>query len=201
MTQAEALAEIVAAKQENRGANLRKANLREANLSGADLRNANLSGADLIGANLNDANLSGADLSGANLRCADLSGASLRCANLRCADLSGANLPAFQIIPEEGAFIGWKKIAGVVVKLEIPAEARRTSSLVGRKCRAEWVRTLAFIDGLDVQSLRSRSGASLHCAVYRVGEITRPDSYDDDIRVECTHGIHFFITRTEAEAW
>ena len=35
--------------------------------------------------------------------------------------------------------------------------------------------------------------------IYRVGEIVRPDSYDPDIRVECSHGIHFFITRKEAE--
>jgi len=36
---------------------------------------------------------------------------------------------------------------------------------------------------------------------YRVGELVYPDSYDPDIRVECTHGIHFFLTREEAESW
>ena len=34
------------------------------------------------------------------------------------------------------------------------------------------------------------------CAtVYRVGETVRPDSYDDNPLVECTHGIHWFATR------
>ncbi len=67
------------------GANLRDAKLRDANLSGANLRDANLTDANLSGANLRDANLSGANLSGANLRCAKL-----RDADLRGADLSGA---------------------------------------------------------------------------------------------------------------
>ena len=59
----------------------------EANLRGADLSEADLSGANLIGADLSGADLSGANLHGANLRVADLSGA-----NLRGADLSEAEM-------------------------------------------------------------------------------------------------------------
>ena len=36
---------------------------------------------------------------------------------------------------------------------------------------------------------------------YRVGAEVRPDSYDDDPRVECTNGIHFFLTRAETEEY
>lgn len=79
------------------GANLSGAYLYGANLSEADLRYANLSKANLSGADLSHANLSGADLCYANLRHVNLSGAylyeaDLRKANLRYADLSGANL-------------------------------------------------------------------------------------------------------------
>ncbi|EFQ5211359.1 pentapeptide repeat-containing protein [Salmonella enterica] len=84
------------------GANLFDANLCGANLFGADLRGANLfdanlfdadlRGADLRGANLFDADLRGADLRGANLFDADLCGADLRGADLCGADLRGANL-------------------------------------------------------------------------------------------------------------
>ena len=204
-----------------RGAHLRGADLRGADLCGADLTGAYLCGANLSGANLRDASLSGADLSGANLRdaylrsaylrsanlrsanlcganlCgASLSGASLHAADLRDASLSGADLPSFSIIPEEGAFIGWKKLKDEgIAKLEIPAEAKRTSTLIGRKNRAEFVRVLELF-GAD-------QGVSLHndSIVYRVGEIVKPDSYDDDIRLECTNGIHFFITRKEAEEY
>ena len=71
-------------------ANLRGANLRDADLWDADLRGANLRDADLWGANLRDANLRGANLWGANLRDANLRDADLRGANLRDADLWGA---------------------------------------------------------------------------------------------------------------
>ena len=75
-----------------RGANLRGANLSDADLRGAYLRGADLSDADLRGADLSDASLSGADLSDANLRGADLSDASLSGADLSDANLRGANL-------------------------------------------------------------------------------------------------------------
>ncbi|ELW1548987.1 pentapeptide repeat-containing protein [Salmonella enterica] len=75
-----------------RDANLYGANLRDANLRGADLRGADLCGANLYGANLRDANLYGANLCGANLYGANLCGANLYGANLCGANLYGANL-------------------------------------------------------------------------------------------------------------
>ncbi|EIC7231919.1 pentapeptide repeat-containing protein [Salmonella enterica] len=75
------------------GANLFGADLRGANLFDANLFDADLRGADLRGANLFDADLCGADLCGADLRGADLRGADLRGANLFDADLCGADLP------------------------------------------------------------------------------------------------------------
>ena len=55
-----------------------KADLRGANLWDANLRDANLRDADLWGANLRDADLRGANLWGADLRGANLWGADLR---------------------------------------------------------------------------------------------------------------------------
>jgi len=101
----------------------------------------------------------------------------------------GANLPYFQICPEEGDFIGWKRVNTGVIKLLIPANARRTSSLISRKCRAEYVKVL------------KGSGISSREGEYKEGEFYYPDDYDDDIRVECSNGVHFFITRREAEEY
>ena len=145
---------------------------------------------------LREAYLRGADLRGAYLREADL-----REAHLRGADLRGAKLPDFWMCPEEGAFVGWKKLSGEsIAKLEIPAEAKRVCSPVGRKMRAEYVKTLAVFDQ-NGKPLQSGLGSHDGKTKYIVGEITRPDKFDDDIHVECTHGIHFFITRAEAEAY
>ena len=168
-----------------------------ANLRGADLRGANLRGANLRGANLRGADLYGADLYGANLRGADLYGA-----NLGGADLGGADLgekPEEQLwfaetrILPDGDLIGWKKCCdGVIVKLRIPEAAKRSHAF-GRKCRAEYVEVLEVIGG-DV-------GISSHDnkTQYRVGETVRPYSFSEEWRNECAPGIHFFITRVEAE--
>lgn len=130
---------------------------------------------------------SGADLYGANLYGADLYGA-----NLSGADLGEVKNLFFQI-PQEGELIVWKKVMGGVCKLRIPPEAKRTTTPMGRKCRAEWVEVLEAPE--DGRGMHDSS------VVYRASEIVRPDKYDDDIRVECTHGIHFFLTKEEAEAY
>ena len=208
-------------------ANLRNANLRDADLRGADLSNANLSNADLRdadlrGANLSNANLSGADLSGVNLRGADLSGADLSFANLRGADLSGANLSCANLsnanlsgasmdqmiwdihtvfyplqCPDSGSYIGYKKASGLVVELEIPADARR-SSATSRKCRASKAKVLSITDingnpaGGQVKSNYDPN------FVYAIGETVEVTDFDDNRWNECSTGIHHFITRAEA---
>jgi hypothetical protein len=187
------------------GVNLREANLREANLVEASLRGANLVEANLVGANLREASLRGARLVGANLMGANLVGANLEEANLREANLVGANLVgAKDICPttvakltivHEGQMIGWKKCADdVLVKLLIPAEARR-SNATARKCRAEFVVVLDVLGG--------EVGTSMYDATvkYRRGETVRANKWEANRWIECGGGIHFFITREEAEAF
>ena len=129
--------------------------------------------------------------------------ANLYMADLSRADLSGANLSgavgaelaiAMSCHLPEGDIIGWKKCQdGVLVKLLIPSDAKRSHG-ASRKCRAGFVRVLEVI-GAEV-------GISLYDGVteYRVGETVRPDGWDDDRWNICGKGIHFYITRAEAEA-
>ena len=184
------------------GANLYGANLSWANLSGANLSGANLYGANLYGANLSWADLSGANLSWANLYGANLSGANLYGANLSWANLSGAQnaqlaIARTRILPE-GSIIGWKKCAdGQLVKLRIPENAARSHAW-GRKCRAEFAEVLEIWDG----KTRVKTAKSMHDSdfEYKVGAIVRPDNWGADYTQECAGGIHFYITREEAEA-
>jgi hypothetical protein len=186
------------------GADLFRANLSGANLSGANLFRADLSGANLSGANLFRADLSGANLSGANLFRADLSGANLSGANLSGADLSNEQIKLINkykcIIPSEGSFIAYKKCAlNCIVKLEIQENSKRTWCLNSRKCRAEFVKVLEIEqDGKQIQKAVSRHDKT---TIYEVGKITKADSFDSDVRNECSNGIHFFVTREEAEDW
>jgi len=179
------------------GADLSGANLSGANLSWADLSGANLSGANLSGANLSWADLSGANLSWADLYDANLSRANLSGVNLSWADLSGvknADLVIAQTrILSEGDLIGWKKCENnVIVKMQIPSDAKRSHAF-GRKCRAEYVKVLEVI-GAEV-GIAQHDGKTK----YRKGEIVKPDSFDENWQEECAPGIHFFITRIEAE--
>ena len=205
------------------GANLRNAylqgaNLRNAYLQGADLRNADLRNADLWNANLQSADLRDADLQGANLRNADLRRANFRKVsfldtNFQDANLQDALLPEnfensiaaqrLSIVPSEGVFIGWKKANGFLVKLRILASAQRCNA-TGRKCRASKVRVLEVWCG-NTKMGEEFQGAFTQVhgpkTYYIVGDIVVPDKWDPCRWNECSNGIHFFMTRKEAEEW
>ena len=186
-------------------ANLRGANLRGANLSNADLSRADLSNANLFCADLSGADLSNANLSGANLSRADLSNANLFCADLYGADLYGARIDAVAIarqkIVPDGTLVVWKKLSeGVVAQLEIPNDAQRTNAIGSRKCRSSAAVVVAlFKDGVlfDGEAFDRYAGKTR----YKAGEVVLPDSYDDSALIECSNGIHWFLTREEAEAY
>jgi len=182
--------------------------LKSAISSGADLRDANLYGANLHGANLRGADLYGADLRGANLYGANLYGADLRGANLRDANLYGAkDLTEDQLAPlricAEGKIYGYKKVRdNVVLKLEISSKAKRLNSPGSRKCRAEWAKVVAAYT-FDKKPIKDKNKIyqSSHNAdfTYKVGQTIKPDKFDDNQFVECSNGIHFFITFEEAK--
>ena len=134
----------------------------------------------------------------ANLTRADLSGADLQ-------DTEGSELALAQIthLPE-GQFDAWKKCQdGVIVNIRIPAEARRSHGSE-RKSRCEWALVLQ-VYGPDGKPDDELSGVSQYDNApkieYRKGEIVRPDGWNEDRWNTCGQGIHFFLTRLEAEAY
>ena len=195
------------------GANLVRASLRSTNLYSANLRYANLCNADLNFADFRKADLNGADLSGANLRNTDLCYTNLHSANLCGADLRSADLYRTDLTeamysgtvlnpqcPEEGSFIAWKKLTGdSIAKLLIPEDAKRSSG-TSRKCRASKAVVLAIYNRNGEEISEGRSGHDSRF-IYRVGETVYPDDWDEDRWNECSSGIHFFITRKEAEEY
>ena len=117
------------------------------------------------------------------------------------ANLSGAKnaeliLAQQRLCPSEGAFVGWKKLKNnVIAKLVIPHDAERMNAVGSRKCRASKV----FVHELfgASESYDKHTGMLL----YKQGIEVVPDQFDNNIRVECSHGIHFFLTREEAIAY
>ena len=206
------------------GADLSGTNLRGANLIGADLSGCNLGCADLSGSYLCRANLSCAylymanlsrtilsysDLSNADLCCSDLSASDINGADLSGADLSGADLSGADLsgaknmncpisCPEKGSFIGFKKANGLIIELEIPRDALRSSATT-RKCRCSKAKVISITnpDGSpsNVTSIPSSWDGNF---VYRIGDIVEVADFDTNRWNECAPGIHFFITRQEA---
>ena len=141
----------------------------------ASLNHANLDGANLRGAYLVDANLRGASLDGAK----DIPYIPLNC-------------------PSDGAFIGWKKVYGFLVKLEIPEDANRSSATT-TKCRCDKAKVLEVTNintNEQVSEIINESYNQL--THYKVGEMVYPDKFDDNRWNECSNGIYFFINKQDA---
>ena len=151
-----------------------------------------MSRCDFTQASLNTVHAVGTDFSKSNF-----SRPNFMDANLREAKFSDIKGLYFQI-PQNCALVGWGKKSGKLVKLLIPSAAKRTACLINRKCRAEYAKVLLIANGtVDKVEVNNEYGKT----VYRVGSRVNPHKYCDDFRIDCAPGIHFFITREEAEQW
>jgi hypothetical protein len=190
------------------GANLCKAILTKSTLVGARFCNVDLRSANIRYANLKKAVLKNSALIDAKFLEADLTRADFRGSDLAGAELQGANITGTLFdprpkAPEEGSFVGWKEVFDkqgnpIIAKLLIPEEAKRTTPLVGRVCRAEFVKVLELTPAVSFAKSR-------YCPdqIYRVGKIVRARYYADDVQLgyapESAFGIGFYLTREEAE--
>ena len=123
--------------------------------------------------------------------------------------------------PETGSFIGYKIVskyiwfkdevsALCILKLEIPEDAKRSSS-IGKKCRCDKAKVLRAYDYIkysETNDLRKSIVAKKEADTfyskfdpkfrYYTGKTVSVDNFDDDRWNECSSGIHFFMTMEEA---
>jgi hypothetical protein len=137
------------------------------------------------------------------LQGADLQGAYLRGAYLQGADLQGAYLKriaTLSTILPDGELIIWKKLSNnLIAKLLIPAKAKRINAIGSRKCRFEFSEVIAIYDGK--KKVKEGIGTYDSNLIYKVGETVYPDKFDPDPLLECSNGIHGFITKLEAQEY
>lgn len=108
--------------------------------------------------------------------------------------------------PEEGSFIGYKKglhsfhgnLEFVIIKLQIPAEAKR-SSATSLKCRCNKAKVLSIESIHNKEQFTTAVSKYDNSFVYTVGETVSVNNFDENRWNECSTGIHFFINREEAE--
>lgn len=197
------------------GTMLIMASLDRASLIGTSLNGASLNGASLKETSLDGASLNGASLNGTSLKRASLNGASFYNASIKCtsfykASLDGASLykasldevidlPFIPFVcPDTGAFIGWKKTRGKIIKLEVPADAKRCSA-ASSICRCDKAKVLEIqeIDGRISDATKISSDYDI-TFIYEVGKTVSVKHFCEDRWRECCQGIHFFINRQSA---
>jgi hypothetical protein len=182
----------------------RYADLTNEDFSGLDLSNINFYGADLEGslfsrAKLNKTNFSRAFLAGSDFRNTNIKNAILSNANgityCKFSRRGKKYIVSKHFAVPKGKLVGYKKIQNicrdknVICTLEIPAKAKRIKTLAG-KCRAEYA------------IVRKGNGYSFYqnSFIYKEGSVVKPEKkFNDDSFVECASGIHFFLTKKEAQ--
>ena len=191
--------------------NLSYADFREATLNNAYIFNSNLVHADFgeasfIGTYLAHSNLARADFQGANLAWAALRNCVFDNTDLRDCNFIHSNLRGSKYVPyiplqcpSDGAFVGWKKVNNVLIKLEIPADAKRSSATTN-KCRCDKAKVLGFYNTLGTEELDMTElvNDEYEKCKYVKGEMVYPDFFDEDRWNECSHGIHFFVNKQDA---
>lgn len=176
----------------------------DGNFRGADLSNCDLRWTDIDYANFENANLSNVDLrwtensywarfEGANMEDIDIRGSAIDDKAVEGAK----NLFIPIVCPEEGSFIAWMKCRDdKIVKIQVPENALRTGG-TRYSCRASEVLVLAIFDGdTTCDEAVSIEDENL---IFRQGELVKDSEEFDPSLLHNGAGIHFFITRAEAE--
>ena len=179
----------------------RSVDFRDARFNHATLRRCVFIRCDLTGANFYNADLRNATFYSCTLDNTRMESTDLRGVKFLESDTSdiiaNAGTAGFwPVCPVEGAFIGWKWADDCLVKLRIPEDARRSSGTC-RKCRCYKAEVLEITkDGEPVEVTFSDHD---YAFMYQVGEFVEEPKYDPDRWKTCAPGIHFFMTKEEAE--
>ena len=187
------------------------------NFEGANFYDSSLYGY-LIYANMRNTNLLKAslecDFQGTDFNGAKTDSETSFCNSILSSALNTESLKIPLACPEKGEFIAWKKCRGfnknseyfgdVIVKLLIPAYARR-SSAVGKKCRCDAAKVM------DIQDYSGKSIAN-ECVAYPLFKadlimyivdrfVTPTEPFEENRFKECASGIHFFMDREDAVSY
>lgn len=120
----------------------------------------------------------------------DLRGADLRDADLRGAEGNLIEYRKGKILTKD--IIGYKKCIGnEIVTLKIP-RGSIVFSINGNKCRSNQAEVIGIDGG-------NRAFSSYKYMSYYAGDKITVYDFNCEYNVECAEGIHFFMTREEAE--
>jgi hypothetical protein len=188
-----------------KGCILDKVNFRRANLKLSSLRASICNGTLFDGYTLfGGVSFEGADFRNVDFTSTFLFNLGIQYHNARFFNclFTSSQRAKFSIVPETGAFEGWKKCChGDLVHLRIPADAKRSNAPDGRKCRASKAKVLGIYSHNGSSKLMTYSRYESDFK-YQIGKLVKPRrKFEDDWTQECASGIHFFLTQEEAKAY
>lgn len=192
------------------GEDLRGRIFENIDFSYADFKGADLTGAAFRNCDLTEAAMRGAKCVSTRFICTKFNGTEMNGADFYRAvfDYSNPDMGIYSwntrglvpVCPTEGEFIAWKIANECIIKLRIPADARRSSG-TSRKCRCDKAEVLSINhiwDGTPVDAVCSDYDPQF---TYRVGCMVEEPGFDTDRWNVCAPGIHFFMSRREAESY
>ena len=178
------------------GVNFENSSVENSLFDGCPMRGANFKRAKMVTASfrycdMRECNIEDANLFGAVLEYADLTGI-----------ISNEGTQWFRLhCPETGAFLAYKKcVNDRMVQLLVPADAKRTSATFP-SCRCNKAKVLT-IKSFDFKENFDEAWSLVdENFVYRKGEWVEVENFNEDRWQDSTTGIHFWLTREEAEAY
>lgn len=176
------------------------------NLENSSVENALFDGCPMKGANFKNSKMVTAsfrycDMRECNIEDADLFGAVLEFADLR-GTVSNEGTKWFRLrCPEKGAFLGYKKcVNDRMVQLLIPADAKRTSATLP-SCRCNKAKVLTIKSFDFTRNFDEAWSLVDENFIYKKGEWVEVKDFNENRWQDSTTGIHFWMTRAEAEAY
>ena len=124
------------------------------------------------------------------------------------------------VCPEKGAFIAYKSVVlydpdiineyrfgddhmykRAILELLIPADAKRSSGRTN-KCRCSKAKAIGLYSMDDLEPITLDEGLEIVSTYdfgfkYEIGKMILPDGFEENRWHECSHGIHFFMTKEE----
>ncbi len=180
-------------------------------LDGVDFENSSVENALFDGCSMKGADFKNARMVTASFRRCDMRGCNIEDANLFGAVLEHADLEGiisnegtkwFRLhCPEKGAFLGYKKcVNDRMVQLLIPADAKRTSATLP-SCRCSKAKVLTIKSCDFTKNFDEAWSLVDENFVYKKGEWVEVKDFNEDRWQDSTTGIHFWMSRAEAEAY
>lgn len=183
-------------------ADFRRSSLRDVAMKCGSYRNADFSMANLVRVDMCNSDFYEAKFVNGGIYSSVLTEGNFDEVDFRGVKVNTSTIGYVMACPSEGSYIGWKKCGDkcgeYIVKLLVTEDALRSSATT-RKCRCSKAKVLE-IQTMDGHKSNKRVVYSTYHTMfkYEVGKVVSVSDFDPNRWIECSIGIHHFVSREDA---